>query len=339
MFGLFRFYAISADHMSGREVAEQMLTLAQRSHDADTHVFAKLALGANQLFRGEFNDAMAHLQYVIEHADKNREHELAILYGDAPIVLAHGFLAECKVVLGYPEQGLHHAQSALELAAQLDFPICKGFALSILTFVNALCGKFADLQHSAAELIALSKQHEFPHYLSNAKIFSGWASVKQGNLASISTVQQGIDEYSRTGSELDRGLYLCMLIETYINCGQIQAGLETVEEGMQFVSRSCERITETKLYRLKGELLHLKQHSLAEIEDSMKHALHLARQQKVKWLELNTAVSLAQIWQQKDQSSDVHLLLEPIYGWFTEGFDLPLMQTAKQLLDDASTAD
>jgi hypothetical protein len=36
---------------------------------------------------------------------------------------------------------------------------------------------------------------------------------------------------------------------------------------------------------------------------------------------LRTVMSLAQLWQQQAKRNEACLLLAPIYGWFTEGFD------------------
>jgi hypothetical protein len=33
------------------------------------------------------------------------------------------------------------------------------------------------------------------------------------------------------------------------------------------------------------------------------------------------------------QTCEAHDLLAPVYGWFTEGFDAPVLQDAKALLD------
>ena len=46
------------------------------------------------------------------------------------------------------------------------------------------------------------------------------------------------------------------------------------------------------------------------------------------------AMSLSRLWQQQGKRAEVHELLAPIYGWFTEGFDTADLQEAKILLAD-----
>ena len=64
----------------------------------------------------------------------------------------------------------------------------------------------------------------------------------------------------------------------------------------------------------------------------MQCALHVARYQEAKSLELRAAMSLARLWQQRGQQAEARALLSPIYDWFTEGFDTADLQEAKALL-------
>ena len=45
-------------------------------------------------------------------------------------------------------------------------------------------------------------------------------------------------------------------------------------------------------------------------------------------------VQLARLWRDQGKRSEARDLLAPIYGWFTEGFDTPVLQEAKNLLDE-----
>jgi hypothetical protein len=45
---------------------------------------------------------------------------------------------------------------------------------------------------------------------------------------------------------------------------------------------------------------------------------------------------LARLWRDQGKRAEARDLLAPIYGWFTEGFDTPVLQEAKALLDEPS---
>ena len=62
-------------------------------------------------------------------------------------------------------------------------------------------------------------------------------------------------------------------------------------------------------------------------------ALDLAREQEAKHRELCAATGLARLWHDQGRRAEARELLAPVYGWFTEGFDLPDLRDAKALLD------
>ena len=62
----------------------------------------------------------------------------------------------------------------------------------------------------------------------------------------------------------------------------------------------------------------------------------VAKWQRAKLWELRAATSLARLWRDQGKRSEARVLLAPIYGWFTEGFDTPVLRDAKALLDELS---
>jgi predicted ATPase len=69
-------------------------------------------------------------------------------------------------------------------------------------------------------------------------------------------------------------------------------------------------------------------------EASYQKALVVARQQSAKLWELRAATSLARLWRDQGKRTEARDLLAPVYNWFTEGFDTPVLQDAKALLDE-----
>jgi len=71
----------------------------------------------------------------------------------------------------------------------------------------------------------------------------------------------------------------------------------------------------------------------------LQRAITVARNQGAKLWELRAAVALGRLWRDQGRYGDAHDLLAPVYGWFTEGFETPDLQDAKNLLDElAGTA-
>ena len=53
-------------------------------------------------------------------------------------------------------------------------------------------------------------------------------------------------------------------------------------------------------------------------------------------MELRATTRLAQLYQRQERHDDVRELLEPIYEWFTQGFDTSDLNETKALLDQFS---
>ena len=44
--------------------------------------------------------------------------------------------------------------------------------------------------------------------------------------------------------------------------------------------------------------------------------------------------TLRKLWRDQGERTEARDLLAPVYSWFTEGFDTPVLQDAKALLDE-----
>jgi predicted ATPase len=66
----------------------------------------------------------------------------------------------------------------------------------------------------------------------------------------------------------------------------------------------------------------------AAAEQNYHRALSAARPQGARIFELRAATSLARLWCDQGKRTKARDLLTPIYGWFTEGLDSPVLKEA-----------
>ena len=88
-----------------------------------------------------------------------------------------------------------------------------------------------------------------------------------------------------------------------------------------------------ELHRLEGIAL-LGLNELEDAESALHQALRVARRQKAKAYELRAARNLGRLWAEQRRRVEARDLLQPVYGWFTEGFDTTDLKEAKALLDE-----
>jgi predicted ATPase len=110
---------------------------------------------------------------------------------------------------------------------------------------------------------------------------------------------QGLATWQVVGAEAGRPCWLALLAEAYGKAGQAEEGLRVTEEALAAVHKSGERRWAAELYRLKGELLlrpavgtGLRPVLTEEAEACLHQAIHMARSQRAKSLELQAVMRL-----------------------------------------------
>ena len=114
--------------------------------------------------------------------------------------------------------------------------------------------------------------------------------------------------------------------------GQAREGLKALAEATELMGMTQERWAEAETYRLRGRLMQSMDDDAAS-EDCYLQSIDVARRQSAKFWELRAALSMARLWRDQGKRREARELLAPVYGWFTEGFDMRDLKEAKALLD------
>ncbi|MFQ5927642.1 MAG: hypothetical protein ACE5MH_09445, partial [Terriglobia bacterium] len=334
--GLWIFYLERAELQTARELAEQLLSLAQSLQDSAFLLEAQRALGLTLFWQGELASAQAHLEQGIALYDPQQHRSHAFLYGLGPEVHCLSYAAWALWFLGYPGQAVQRSHEALTLARELSHPFSLAAALYFAARLHQYRRERQLTQECAEAAVALSTEQGFPEWLAVATIVRGWALAEQGQGdEGTAQMRQGLAAGRATGGALGRSLFLALLAEAHANQGRIDDGLRMVAEGLTTTENNGERFYEAELHRLKGELvLSLSGDNQSEAETCFQNAIDIARRQSAKSLELRAATSLARLWQGQGRIDESRELLAPVYGWFTEGFDTADLKDAKRLLEE-----
>jgi predicted ATPase len=194
-----------------------------------------------------------------------------------------------------------------------------------------------------------------------ATIWHGWALTETGQKEEgTAQIRNGLAAYQTIGIKLVRPRVAALLAEVYKKRGEIEEGLAVVFQGLEDANETEERVDESELHRLKGELLlaqeiknqkskgknqkskvetspqSLPLNPQTEAEACFLKAIEISRQQQAKSLELRATMSLARLWQQQGRRHEARGMLSEVYNWFTEGFDTKDLQEAQALLAELS---
>jgi class 3 adenylate cyclase/predicted ATPase len=335
--GLRTLYEQRGELTKARELAEQLLHLAQSTDDQAHLERAYTVLGQTLFFLGEFVPARASLEWAMALYDPAGDRAVAVgSSGQIQAVTSRRWSARTLWYLGYPDQALQRSHEAIALAQELPHPYSLTYALNFAAILHCLRREDQSAQERAEAAIALSREQGFTQQLAAGMILRGWALAMQGqHEKGGAQLRQGLAARQAAGAEVGLGHSPALLAEAYGRIGRVGEGLSLLGEVLRRAQKVEERYHEAELYRLNGELLLARDTAHdAEAETNFQQALTVARRQQVKSLELRAAMSLARLWQQQGQRQEARDLLAPIYGWFTEGFDTADLREAKGLLDE-----
>ena len=337
LWGLWLYTAGGGRWASGRRLAEELLSLAERLGDRTLLLEANHALAPSTLLVGDPEATRRHGEQGMALYDREQHGSLAFLYGghDAGVCCRmHSAMA--LWFLGYPAAALERSRSGLSLARELSHTASFANALPFACVVHQLRGDVELIPEITGSLIAISREHGFQQWLAFGSVFEGWVQAAQqgGDGASVQ-FRAAVAEYRAAGYEFYLPYFLCLLATTELRDGEIAKGLDTVATALAMVDAAGSHLLDAELYRLKGQLLLAGDPGAApDAEAAYRHAIDVARRQRAKAWELRAAMSLGRLWQRQGKRDEAARLLGEIHGWFTQGFDTPDLKEARALLNE-----
>jgi predicted ATPase/class 3 adenylate cyclase len=160
--GLWRFYCTRAEYQTAWELAEQLLSLAQRLQEPDLLLQAHHALGLTLFYFGALARARAHLGQSTALYDPQQHRSHAFRYGYDPAVASRMYGALTLWLLGYPDQALERGHDALTLAQELMHPFSLAFALHFAAMLHELRREEQAAQERERALWPSRPSRDFP---------------------------------------------------------------------------------------------------------------------------------------------------------------------------------
>jgi len=312
------------------ELAQRLLGLAEPAKATAMVVGAHFLLGVIPYFLGELETAREHLGLAVALFGPGPFRN----YGEARYAqFATATLTTTLLLLGYPAAALRKSHEFLDAMRRLADPASLASALLREAVNHAFLRDSRTVLERAAELLLIATEQEMRFHAAVAAFYRGWAVADDGRgqegLAEISRALPALEGFAATTS-----IY-AHLADSHRKNGSPEEGLTTVATALRETERSSERTAEPELYRVKGELLLIRDPpDEAEAERCFRTAIDIARRQKARFFELRTTTSLAHLLRRQGKPDEARAMLAEIYGWFTEGFDTADLKDAKVLLDE-----
>jgi predicted ATPase/type II secretory pathway predicted ATPase ExeA len=351
MLGVVNTYQVQGKLRIAREIAERVLRLVKAQNDAEASSRVHLVLGSTLFWSGEIEEGRRHLEESVALAAAEHHGTPDLVYAFDARVRALSALSILLCAQGYVDQAVERSRESVALATEASSPFDIASALMFAAIVRQFRGEPDETEAQVDAGMRLAAEHSFALFVAGANFFRGWILSERGDAdGGIVMMQEATPVWHEGAGRVLRAYFLSLLGAAFRKAGRIDDGLRTVEDALGESEETGGHLTVAELHRLKGELL-LAQGATAsagskrgdkaarsgpsdaEAEACFRHALETARGQGAKLHELRAAVSLMRLSQTRGGPADARGILAEVYGWFTEGFDLPDLKEAKALLD------
>jgi predicted ATPase len=338
VYGRYVFHLVRSEHKLALSLAEQMEKVGGLRDDLTVHAAWQLCghamHGIVRMFLGDFIAARGLFERCHHLNDPVHRAVYASVAAEDVYSVMLGYLGVTLTFLGHVDEARSRIQQAISEARRLDHAFTLAFVLDSACGVHQVCSLATEVQRYAKELVALASEHGFPLWVGYGTSYQGWSLAALGQpQEGLALLTNALQVLRGTGAVASTPWTLMLLGEAHVMLGQPVEALNCVDEATRIIAATDERYFESELNRLRGNLLVARGDHFAA-EQSYHQARAIAERQSAKLFELRAATNLACLWRDQGKRNEARDLLAPIYSWFTEGFDTPILQDAKGLLDE-----
>ncbi|MBW2389652.1 MAG: AAA family ATPase, partial [Deltaproteobacteria bacterium] len=338
-------WGLSTVHQTRGELGEA-LRLAIELRDTGLElddIWAEIA-GWNQMMNihymlGEPAAAMDRLDQMLARDPVSTPDPTHLTYGVSQRVCARSWGANAAWMLGYPARAISLGEESIALARQRPYAMDVCYAIGFLLAIRLGMGQIDAVRVGAEEMRSLAEEQGIELFAGNAQVLAAAADAVAGELDGdpAAACLRGFERLS-SGARGNRTLAPTMMwtnADVLRRVGRLEEAGEWVAAALEIADSTEQRYWNAELHRTFGEIVLARDEpDETEARSRFERALEIARSQQARSLELRAATSLARLLRDQGEHDEARALLQPVYDWFTEGFDTLDLKDAKALLDE-----
>jgi class 3 adenylate cyclase/tetratricopeptide (TPR) repeat protein len=314
--------------------AKDLVGLAEEDGSPAKLAVAHRALGYSLYVAGEFREAVEILERGTTLADTISAGEFTI-YGEHPSMVCRGYGGLAKSLMGFPESGARLVSASVAHARHQNNAHSLAWALDTAADLSHQQNEPATTIHLASEAIDLAREHRLPQWLALGERYKGWATHALGDFeGGLNLLLRGVKRWRETGAVLHTTDCEICLVDSYLRQGETAAARSHLDAARAHCRSYGEKYLAAEMDRLEALLLRCEGAPIEIVEEHLVTALQTARQAGARLFELRSTTVLARVMAEHHERHKAIDILAPIYNWFTEGLDTPVLQEAKALLDE-----
>lgn len=237
--GLYNFHLLRGDLSSVDDTVAHMRELAAKTDQSDLLTRSYRVSALRSFLAARYDEAITYYEASFKLSDPQSESRQTITRGVNPLVLTYSFKAWTHWFKGQTEAALQDSAAGLGAAEAAVHPFSMAYALCLKGSLSQCMGDpSAALAHADAAL-DLSKEYDFPYWQGWAMVVKGWAqSMLGGNGSGIGYLKDGIAKYRGTDASQMHGYNLCLLAEAYKAVRSWESAVQTAREALFEMDRT-----------------------------------------------------------------------------------------------------
>ncbi len=315
----------------------EMYSLAKSTGDSKALIAARMMDACTCCWKGDFTGCRRVSDEVAATYEPAVHGDLVQVFNHDPKCLTQVWASIAVWSLGYPQEALLVSLQQISLARQIGHIWNLIWGLTGGGLGLQLRGDTQHLLEWCNEARAIGREHAMDvveHMLYPS--VSGCAKIASRNYEEgYAKLSNALRVWQASGGAHQVPWLSVVLAQACLGLGPIDQAEQLVRDAVELIDRTGHGLYEVEARCVLGEVL-IARGDMRAAETSFLKSLEVARSQRAKSWELRAATGLARLWRDQGKRAEAHDLLAPLYGWFTEGFDTPVLKEAKALLDELS---
>jgi tetratricopeptide (TPR) repeat protein len=310
--GLCTFYIVRGALATARDVAQECLKLAESTRNPADLIESATALGYALVYGGALSEGRAQLARAVALYRENDGEKLCYPSLQDPAVASLALLAIAAWMAGESRRAERLQAEALELAERLGQPFNQAYAYSFAALLGNVRSKFSDAAKHAGVARQVAEKHGFTVWYGAATIHHAIVLGNTGQAATaIPVLIHMLALWKAGGAELSRPIFLWGLARCQVATGDVEAGLQALDEAVETSGHTGEGLLLSEILRLRAELLHTRDAQNVEAwRGQVLEAVAVARSQGAVMLELRALGTLATLTPDRGTQRDLGRLQE-----------------------------
>ena len=254
LYGLWATNAVAFNGDALRELAMQLLALAQKQGTTAARLVAHRAMGISLVYTGEFIEAREHLERTIALYDPAEHRPLAMRFITDLRVHALSYRSRTLLFIGKPDAALVDAERAVIEAREIGQAAVLMNALTLACFSHTFCRSYQAATIQLDELVALADEKGSLYWKVLGMLLQGCVMAGTGKAAeSVSIMATWLSARRSTGSTSFIPFWSSHLAIAYAQLGEFSEARRCIDEATTAVKNSKERWFEAEVHRIAGE--------------------------------------------------------------------------------------